>query len=130
MSEIVHLTTHEHQLSDEPVMVLKSPPPHVTEVRLQVDDDAAHVQVTGELDVSTTPLLEQAFTLCHASRHHRVQVDADGLNLVSAAGITALLREAEYDRRRGGYLWVQGARRPIVERLLRDFDVPLHQHPR
>ena len=132
MSETVHrsdqpLLSDRSEIfdeSDDATVLLRGRRPSVFTAALTLDADTAHVAISGELDIATTPLLEQAFALCHDNDRHRVAVDVRRLDLLSAAGAEALLREADYDRRQGGSLWLHGDCRPVVQRVLRMADIP------
>jgi anti-anti-sigma factor len=84
----------------------------------------AIVVVCGELDASTTPTLEEALYACHLEGHRTIRVVLSGLDLLTAAGIEALAREAHVDRERGGQLSVDHRTTGNVRRVLDMCDVP------
>lgn len=86
----------------------------------------AVVDVRGELDASTTSALEEALYACHLEGCRTIRIGLSGLELLAAAGLDALAREAHVDLERGGLLSVDHTSRPHVRRVLDMFDVPWH----
>jgi anti-sigma B factor antagonist len=62
------------------------------------------VQLRGELDLKTAPLLELLLDRLRGDGHRQVILDLSGLKLLSAAGLTVFLRADQALRAVGGQL--------------------------
>ena len=77
------------------------------------DEGTIHVVLSGEIDVSAVPALDDAFGDA-AERHGLVVVDMADVTFVDSSGVGALLRL----RQRVGSRFVVGSTSPTVERVL------------
>lgn len=73
-----------------------------------VTDCVARVTVTGELDLLTAPLLEQALVAPLRTARTDLVVDLAGVTLLTSNGIRALADARDVAERRGGRLTVVG----------------------
>ena len=83
---------------------------------LTQSDGAATVRPSGELDMSTVPVLEQRLTEADAAGARRIVVDLRGLDFMDSTGLTLLIRwslRAERD----GYAFALIAGSERIQRL-------------
>ena len=81
------------------------------------DDARAVVRVSGELDFSTAPALEQQLNELVEGGAMKVFVNLAELSFIDARGLTALVRGAEHLRRQEGGMHVCSPSR-TVQRVL------------
>jgi anti-sigma B factor antagonist len=81
------------------------------------DDAQAVVRVSGELDLSTAPALEQQLNELVEGGARKVFVNLAELTFIDARGLTALVRGAEQLRRQEGGMHVCSPS-PTVRRVL------------
>lgn len=74
------------------------------DVLITTDTARSYVQLHGELDPATAPRLEQLLDRLRHDGHRRITLDLSGLEFLSAAGLTVLLRADHTLRALGGRL--------------------------
>lgn len=82
-----------------------------------IADDAANVRVTGELDVASAGLLEQAVQQAHAAGRYEVRLDLSAVSFCDCAGLSAFIASDRLLRAAGGRLTLRHLSAP-VRRLL------------
>ncbi len=91
-------------------------------VDVRSDDTTVHVRLDGELDITTSPLLEtvveQALQARRRPRCTRLVVDMSGVGFADASGMSPLLMARAVLARRGGHVELRHCRRGVL-RLLR-----------
>ncbi|GHB52376.1 hypothetical protein GCM10010347_22830 [Streptomyces cirratus] len=75
------------------------------------------VAVTGEIDIATAPLLEQALREALRDRVTEVEADLSGVSFCDLSGLDVLLRAERHARAHGRTLRVAGVHSPQVRRL-------------
>jgi anti-anti-sigma factor len=91
-------------------------------VDVRHDDATVHVRLDGELDITTSPLLEtvveQALQAKRRPRCKLLVVDMSGVGFADASGMSPLLMARAVLARRGGHVELRHCRRGVL-RLLR-----------
>jgi anti-anti-sigma factor len=86
-------------------------------LEVAVRDGVARIRLSGELDMSRAPRLDEAFIALCGERVPATIIDASGLTFIDCAGLRSLLVIAEEMQRRHGSMRVVNAS-PSVQRLL------------
>jgi anti-sigma B factor antagonist len=86
------------------------------DVMISTHPARSYVQLRGELDLTTAPGLEQRLDRLRRDGHRQIILDLSGLEFLSAAGLTVLLRADQALRALGGRLVLTGPPR-IVRRV-------------
>ncbi|MGN9778464.1 STAS domain-containing protein [Micromonospora sp. H33] len=73
------------------------------------DGDAAHVWLSGELDLSTAGEFNAVLDRLAAAGAHRFLVDLSGLTFCDSTGIAAFIRADNRAAAQGGWLRLTGA---------------------
>ena len=89
---------------------------------LEVEDRRAMVQLTGEMDLSTGPVLRRLFVSALDFAPATISVDLGDVTFLDAAGVSALLSAASLAGERGCEVTIHRAA-PAVVRVLRLLDV-------
>jgi anti-sigma B factor antagonist len=76
------------------------------EVRTNVGDDGARLEVEGDLDIGAAPVLEREVQRVLAAGHRDVTLDLAQTTLLDSAGLGALIRAAQEVHRREGRIAV------------------------
>ncbi|HEX6918831.1 MAG TPA: STAS domain-containing protein [Actinomycetes bacterium] len=95
-------------------------------VDVRTEGDAAHVRVDGELDVTSSPLLQTVVDQVLAARRipqcKRLVIDMSGVSFADASGLSPILLARALLRQRGGSVELRHCRRGVT-RLLRVLDL-------
>ncbi|HEU4910481.1 MAG TPA: STAS domain-containing protein [Actinomycetes bacterium] len=95
-------------------------------VDVQPDGATVHVRLEGELDMTSSPLLQavvdQTLAARRVPRCHRLVVDMSGVSFADASGISPLLLARARLARRGGRVELRHCRRAVL-RLIRLLDL-------
>ena len=95
------------------------------ELSAQRDGDRLLVALTGELDLTTAPELEQ--TLLDADPYSLLELNLASLDFIDSSGLRLLLSERDRAGRRGGELRVIGARGAVARVFaISGLDAELH----
>jgi anti-anti-sigma factor len=86
-------------------------------IATRVDEGVARVQLAGELDVNTAPLVADQLTRLVAEGVTSVVVDVANLTFVDSTGLRAILAGREKLQAEGASLVLEGAS-GVVERVL------------
>ena len=90
------------------------------------DPSTVRVRLNGELDITSSPLLETVVQQVLQARRepacHRLVVDMSGVGFADASGISPLLLARAMLARRGGHIELRHCRRAVM-RLLRLLDL-------
>lgn len=90
-------------------------------IDVSVDEGAARIAVTGEIDITDAEALRQLLVET-AAEAREIEVDLRGVRFVDSAGCRALVQSAEQARSAGGRIRVVVAEGP-VRRVLQLLDV-------
>ncbi|MFB8003901.1 STAS domain-containing protein [Nocardia sp. NPDC056000] len=84
-------------------------------LRVRLDDDAANpvVTVSGEIDVTSAPMLERVLRQALATNPRTVVVDMAGVSFLGSAGITVLAAAAQQCRELPRVVASYPVRRPL-----------------
>lgn len=95
-------------------------------VDVRTEGDTAHVRVDGELDVTSSPLLQTVVDQVLAARRipqcKRLVIDMSGVSFADASGLSPILLARALLRQRGGSVELRHCRRGVT-RLLRVLDL-------
>jgi len=93
-------------------------------VRSEHDGQAVYLQVSGELDIATSPVLEKWLTTVQSNGNTKVVVDLEHLTFMDTSGIHAFLRAAERSRHSGRDFAITNA--PRVARKILEITKTTH----
>lgn len=95
-------------------------------VDVQRDGETVHVRLEGELDITSSPLLQAVVDQSLAARREprctRLVVDMSGVSFADASGLSPLLLARAQLGRRGGRVELRHCRRAVL-RLIRLLDL-------
>ena len=88
---------------------------HQETFRLEVSvrDGCARIRLTGDLDMSRAPRLDEAFDALCSERVSTTIVDASGVSFIDCAGLRSLLTIADEMERNQGTMHVVDASVPV-----------------
>ncbi len=90
---------------------------------------SAWLRPSGELDMSTVPVLEAHFRQAHAAGHRRIVLDLRALDFMDSTGLTLLTRWS-LGAERDGYDFALVAGRERIQRLFELTRLSLALHVR
>lgn len=82
-------------------------------LEVSVRDGRARIRLTGDLDMSRAPRLDEAFDALCTERVSTTIVDASGVSFIDCAGLRSLLMIADEMERRQGTMHVVEASAPV-----------------
>ena len=85
------------------------------EITSRIDGDLVHLNVTGSIDASTSPNVEQAVNAALVGGRRRLIFDMSGVNYISSAGLRAMLLAAKQAKAAGGGVAVFGLQAGVEE---------------
>lgn len=89
---------------------------------LDTTNGRAVIAVSGEMDLTTEPVLHRLFVSALDLAPNSIAIDLGGVTFLDAAGVGALLAAASLAGERGCEVTIEGAR-PAVAKVLRMLDV-------
>lgn len=85
------------------------------EIRTTRDNDSCVVQVSGEVDVYTSPSLKSALVAAVVDTCPLLVVDLDGVGFIDSSGLGVLVGALRRARETGGDLRVVTSREPVIK---------------
>jgi len=85
------------------------------EITSGIEGDLVRFHVTGSIDASTSPDVEQAVNTAVAGGSRRLIFDMSGVKYISSAGLRAILLAAKKAKAAGGGVAVFGLQSPVEQ---------------
>lgn len=80
--------------------------------------DAMRLEVTGEIDVTTSPKLQRAISRCAKSGIRSLHIALNGVPRMDSSGIATLVEGLKWSRSCGGAFTLSGLQEPVRELLV------------